>query len=143
MKSFVLADVNKDIKISIAKKEFNLKAGYSYRFNYATDGNIKDVLKFLAKHKGVFRYIETNSFINCYQTFSLAKERNKVESNKLSNNFKGRKNSTDNKLIKAKKDIIDEERGNDYVSEDVISTSDSDSINIEIPEEVSNNESEE
>lgn len=88
MKSFVLADLNKDFTITIGKKDFDLKEGFSYRFNFANKSNIKDVLKCLAKNKGLFRYIETDDYYNCIQTFSLAKDRAEVESKKISNSFK-------------------------------------------------------
>lgn len=109
MKSFVLADLADDINITIAKKDFSLKKGMSYRFNFADKNSIKEVLKYLTKHKGVFRYLETNSFVNCFQTFSLAKDRFSTESSKLSNNFKSKKKSE--AIIKVARDEEDEGRG--------------------------------
>lgn len=109
MKSFVLADLADDINMTIAKKDFSLKKGMSYRFNFADKNSIKEVLKYLTKHKGAFRYLETNSFVNCFQTFSLAKDRFSVESSKLSNNFKSNKKKSE--VIKVARDEEDEGRG--------------------------------
>lgn len=110
MKTFVLANLSKDFTITIDKKEFSLKEGCSYRFNYANKNNVKEVLKCLAKNKGLFRYIETTDYINCVQTFSLAKDRASVESTKVSEGFKNRKKKSD-EIIKVATPESEEGRG--------------------------------
>lgn len=120
MKSFVLADLSRDFTITIAKKEFSLKKGMSYRFNFASKGDVKEVLKCLAKNKGLFRYLETTSFVNCVQTFSLAKERAVVESTKLSTNFKSGKKKSSLEKVKVDKEESEEvEEGRGFLPEDV------------------------
>lgn len=120
MKSFVLADLSRDFTITIAKKEFSLKKGMSYRFNFASKSDVKEVLKCLAKNKGLFRYLETTSFVNCVQTFSLAKERAAVESTKLSTNFKSGKKKSSLEKVKVDKEESEEvEEGRGFLPEDV------------------------
>lgn len=130
MITFVLADLSENFTITIAKKDFYLEKGKSYRFNYATKSHVKDVLKCLSKHKGLFRYLETNNYINCFQTFSLAKDRIDVDASKVSNNFKSKKKSDSGKLVKVHRDDPDgeEERGRDFFIENDILSLDSESV---------------
>ena len=119
MKSFVLADLSDDCVITIAKIDFSLKKGKSYRFNFAEKNHIREVLKYLAKHKGLFRYLETDSYVNCIETFSLAKERFEVQTAKATNNFKGNKRKVNSeRLIKVDREDPEEGKGEGFPIED-------------------------